>query len=176
MRPSHLFCVLLVATVGLTFGGADRPTGPAQAQHPSSEAVNGLRIELASRVGRQGQPKLDIRFIHTGDEAFGVVEGCPMFLEVELAPGRWQAFQHPRWGTDKLGDVHTIEPGALGSETEPVSAFGTLPPGKYRVRVSLAEDRGMVKHSQSMRLWTGVVRSNSVVVTVPEQEATPTRP
>jgi len=63
--------------------------------------------------------------------------------------------------------MFTFEPGHDESETEPVSAFTTLPPGKYLVRVSMAFDRGMSQKYKSNRLWAGVLRSNTVEIKVP---------
>jgi hypothetical protein len=66
--------------------------------------------------------------------------------------------------------MFTFEPGHDESETEPVSAFDTLEPGRYLVRVSMAFDRGMGERYQSKRLWMGVVRSNAIEITVPEEK------
>jgi len=130
------------------------------------EVVNGLRIELVSKVMPDGQPKLRISFENVSADPFDVIE-CPMFLEVQDPPEHWRAFQHPRWRSDKPGDVFTFEPGASVSEAEPISAFTSLSPGKHDVRISVVVDKGMASKYESVRIWTGMARSNSVVVEVP---------
>lgn len=136
----------------------------------SSEVVNGLQLVLSSEVRPDGQPKLVIHFKNAGSKPFDIVEMGPLFLEVRDSPGCWRTFQHPRWDSSKLGKMFTFEPGHDESETEPVSAFATLPPGKYLVRVSIVFDRGMSQKYKSDRLWTGLVRSNTVEITVPKGE------
>lgn len=136
----------------------------------SSEVVNGLQLVLSSKVRPDGQPKLVIHWRNAGSKPFDIVEMAPLFLEVQESQRHWRAFQHPRWDSSKLGKMFTFEPGHDESETEPVSAFATLPPGKYLVRVSMAFDRGMSQKYRSNRLWTGLVRSNTVEITVPKDE------
>ncbi|MHC4604007.1 MAG: hypothetical protein ACYS6W_11835, partial [Planctomycetota bacterium] len=134
------------------------------------EVVNGLQLVLLSEVRPDGQPKLVIHFKNAGYNPFDIVEMGPVFLEVRDRPGYWRTFQHPRWDSSKIDTMFTFEPGHDESETEPVSAFTTLAPGKYLVRVSMAFDRGMSQKYKSNRLWTGLVRSNTVEITVPKDE------
>ena len=145
----------------------------------SSEVVNGLQLVLLSKVRPDGQPKLIIHWRNAGSEPIDIVDMAPLFLEVRNSPGCWRTFQHPRWDSSKLGKMFTFEPGPDESETEPgpdesetepVSAFTTLPPGKYLVRVSFVFDRGMSQKHKSDRLWMGLVRSNTVEITVPKDE------
>lgn len=136
----------------------------------SSEVVNGLQLVLLSEVRPDGQPKLVIHFKNAGSEPFDIVEMGLLFLEVRDSPGYWRTFQHPRWDSSKIDTMFTFEPGHDESETEPVSAFATLPPGKYLVRVSMAFDRGMSQKYKSNRIWTGLLRSNTVEITVPKDE------
>jgi hypothetical protein len=56
---------------------------------------------------------------------------------------------------------------ASEAEVEPVSAFAELPPGAYRVRIAMALDAGMLTKYPPEQLWTGIVRSNAVAITVP---------
>lgn len=99
---------------------------------------------------------------------FDIVEMAPLFLEIQVEPGRWRTTQHARWGSLEIDTMFTFIPGHDESETEPVSAFAELDPGKYRVRVSMAFDRGMATRYSSDRLWTGVIKSNTVEIFVPE--------
>jgi hypothetical protein len=135
-----------------------------------SEIVNGLQLVLSSEVRPDGQPKLKIHFRNAGSQAFDIVEMGPLFLEVQQSPGRWRTFQHPRWDSSKVDTMFTFEPSHDESETEPVSAFGRLGQGKHLIRVSMAFDRGMGKKYQSNRLWMGVVRSNAIEITIPEDK------
>jgi len=136
----------------------------------SSEVVNGLRIDLTAAVMPDGQPKLRMQFTNAAWDPFDIV-ACPLFLEVQDTQGHWRAFQHPRWGGDKHEGPETLKLGASISETEPVSAFTSLPPGKHRVRVSIAIDKGMASKYESARVWTGVARSNCVVIEMPPQDS-----
>jgi len=133
----------------------------------SSEIVNGLQLVLLSKVRPDGQPKLVIHLRNAGSEPIEIVDMPPFFLEVQESPRHWRTFQHPRWDSSKIDTMFTFEPGHDESETEPVSAFTTLPPGKYLVRVSMAFDRGMSQKYKSNRLWAGVLRSNTVEIKVP---------
>ncbi len=138
----------------------------------SSEVVNGLQLVLSSKVRPDrpdGQPKLVIHFKNAGSKPFDIVDTGPLFLEVRDSPGYWRTFQHPQWDGSKLGKMFTFEPGHDESETEPVSEFATLPPGKYLVRVSMAYDRGMMQKYKSDRLWTGLVRSNTIEITITDK-------
>ncbi|MHC4646032.1 MAG: hypothetical protein ACYTBJ_11055, partial [Planctomycetota bacterium] len=135
-----------------------------------SEVVNGLQLILSSQILPDGQPKVKVRFRNDGSEPFDIVECGPLFLEVQESPRRWRTFQHPRWGSRKVGTMFTFEPGHDESETEPVSAFARLAPGKHLIRVSMAFDRGMGQKYQSKRLWIGVVRSNTIEIMVPEEK------
>jgi len=136
----------------------------------SSEVVNGLQLVLSSEVRPDGQPKLITHWRNAGSEPIDIVDMSPLFLEVRNSPGCWRTFQHPQWDSSKLGKLFTFEPGHDESETEPVSAFYPLAPGKYLVRVSMAFDRGMSQKYKSNRLWTGLVRSNTIEITVPKDE------
>ena len=169
MRCRLSLLVVAVSPVVCVYGaGADAPAAHKPDQPAArSEVVNGLRIDLESRVRPDGQPKLTIHVTNAGREPLDFADGIPMFLEVQERPGHWRSYQHPRCGSDKLGKRFAFEPGHHESETEPVAAFTTLPAGKHRVRVSLSLDRGMAKGYDSARLWTGVVRSNVVEVSVP---------
>jgi hypothetical protein len=128
--------------------------------------VNGLRVDLTSEVMPDRQPKLKVDFTNVSKEPFDIIDSCSLFLEVQERPGHWRAFQHPRWRSDKLGLIGTLESGKSEDESEPVSAFTCLPSGKHVVRVSLAVDKGVADKYESTRIWTGVARSNSVVVEV----------
>jgi hypothetical protein len=130
------------------------------------EVVNGLRVDLTSKVMPDGQPWLLVEFTNVSKESFDIIDSCSLFLEVQDRPGHWHAYQHPRWRSDKLGIIGTLESGKSEEESEPVSAFTSLRPGKYVVRVSLAVDTGIADKYESTRIWTGVARSNSVVVEV----------
>jgi len=158
--------LLLVSITACSGLGAATPNQPG-ADGPWSEAVNGLAVSLSAAVRPDGQPKLRIRLKNVGDEPFDLVEFGPLFLEVHDRAGRWKSFQHPRWSSDKVETAHRFEPGHTESEVEPLSAFTSLPPGTYRVRVTLTLDASMLAKYESKRLWTGVVRSNTVVVIVP---------
>ena len=137
-------------------------------QDEAPEIVNGLQLALSSEVQPNGQPKLIIHFRNASSTAFDIVEMGPIFLEIQVKLGRWRAVQHPRWGSLEIDGMYTFAPGHDESETEPVSAFAELDPGKYRVRVSMAFDRGMATRYSSDRLWAGVIKSNTVEIFVPE--------
>ena len=136
----------------------------------SSQVVNELRIDLTAKVMPDGQPKLRIRFTNVAWDPFDVI-ACPLFLEVQDQRGHWRTFQHPRWGSNKREGTQTFELGAGTSETEPISAFTFLPPGRHLVRVSIAIDQGMASKYESTRIWTGVARSNCVVVEIPPPDS-----
>ena len=142
--------------------------GAVHQQDEAPEIVNGLQLALSSEVQPNGQPKLIIHFRNASSTAFDIVEMGPIFLEIQVELGRWRTLQHPRWGSLEIDTMFTFAPGHDESETEPVSAFAELDPGKYRVRVSMAFDRGMATRYSSDRLWAGVIKSNTVEIFVPE--------
>ena len=142
--------------------------GAVHQQDEAPEIVNGLQLVLSSEVQRGGQPKLIIHFRNASSTPFDIVEMGPFFLEIQEEPGRWRTVQHPRLGSLEIDTMFTFAPGHDESETEPVSAFAELDPGKYRVRVSMAFDRGMATRYSSDRLWAGVIKSNTVEISVPE--------
>ncbi len=144
------------------------PAGAVDRQDEAPEIVNGLQLALSSEVQPNGQPKLIIHFRNASSTAFDIVEMGPFFLEIQMEPGRWRTVQHPRWGSLEIDGMYTFASGHDESETEPASAFTELGPGKYRVRVSMAFDRGMATRYSSDRLWTGVIKSNTVEIFVPE--------
>ena len=131
-------------------------------------ACSRFRRVLSSEVQPEGQPKLIIHFRNASSTPFDIVEMGPLFLEIQVEPGRWRTAQHPRWGSLEIDTMFTFAPDHDESETEPVSAFTELGPGNYRVRVSMVFDRGMATRYSSDRLWTGVIRSNTVEIFVPE--------
>ena len=136
----------------------------------TAEVVNGLQLLLESEFREDGQPKLVIHWRNVGSEPLDLVEMSPIFLEVQESPRCWRAFQHPDWDSRKIDTKFTFEPGHSESETEPVSEFTTLAPGRYLVRVSMAFDRGMGQKYKSDRLWTGMVKSNTIGITVPDKD------
>lgn len=146
-----------------------------EALQASSEIVNGLRIVLTTKTMPNGQPKLQMQITNAAWDPFDLI-GCPLFLEVQDKHGHWRAFQHPRWGSEKHEGPETLELGASISETEPVSAFTSLPPGKNRVRVSIAVDRGMAGNYESARIRTGTARSNAVIVEIPSPDGEAEQP
>jgi hypothetical protein len=171
----YIIAVAIVVVLGvwsypLHSGGDAEGVEKAEDGQGFSEVVNGLQLILSSKILPDGQPKVEIHFRNAGSEPFDIVEMSPLFLEVQEGPRRWRTFQHPRWDSRKVDTVFTFEPGHDESETEPVSAFAKLKPGKHLVRVSMVFDRGMAEKYQSKRLWIGVVRSNAIEVTVPENK------
>ena len=169
------YIIAIVVVLGiwactLRTGGDARGVEKAEDGQAFSEVVNGLQLVLSSKTLPDGQPKVKIHFRNGGSEPFDIVECGPLFLEVQEGSRRWRTFQHPRWGSRQVGTMFTFERGHDESETEPVSAFGRLAPGKHLIRVSMAFDRGMGQKYQSKRLWIGVVRSNTIEITVPEEE------
>jgi len=144
------------------------PAGAVDRQDQAPEIVNGLQLVLSHEVQPDGQPKLIIHFKNASSTPFDIVEMGPVFLEIQVEPGWWRTVQHPRWGSLEIDGMYTFAPGHDESETEPVSAFAELGPGNYRVRVSMAFDRGMSTRYSSDRLWTGVIKSNTVEIFVPE--------
>jgi len=157
-----LMSLVLISAASYLNGQERAPDGKAD-----GEAVNGLRIDLTAGPGRDGQPKLKIRWTNVGKQPFRLVERGPMFLEVADDQDMWRSYQHPRWGSDKVDTAHLFEPGHSETEAEPVSAFAELPPGAYRVRIAMALDAGMLTKYPPEQLWTGIVRSNAVAITVP---------
>ncbi len=159
------FLCVPVALAVLALAAGERPAGPTASP---AEVVNGLKIELSAAVGRGDEPRLRMSFVNAGKQPFDLVEFAPLFLEVRDDDGSWRSFQHLRWDSRTLDDAHTLQVGGKGDETEPVSRFATLAPGEHVVRVSMALDRGMLAKHKSAQLWTGVVRSNSVAIKVPQ--------
>jgi hypothetical protein len=151
--------------------GASKPCAPAQNDESFAEVVNGFAIALSSRPHPSGESKLVMTFANAGKVPFDVVEFGPLFLEVEQSKGHWRSFQHKKWASDKVDDAHRLEPGHRESEVELVSGFVSLDPGRYRVRVCMVLDRGMLRSYESKAFWTGTVRSNVVEITLPPGEA-----
>ncbi|MHC4664451.1 MAG: hypothetical protein ACYS9T_00660 [Planctomycetota bacterium] len=171
----YIIAVAIVVVLGvwsyaLQSGGNAREVEKVKDGQGLSEVVNGLQLILSSELGRDGQPKVEIHIRNAGSDPLDIVEMAPLFLEVQEGPGCWRTFQHPRCDSRKLGTMFTFEPGHDESEMEPLSAFTKLEPGKHLIRVSMAFDRGMAQDYQSKRLWIGVVRSNAIEVTVPEDK------
>ena len=153
-----------------TSWGSDR-RAPAREREAFAEVVNGLAIALSSKPAASGEPKLVMTFANAGETPFDLAELGPLFLEVEQSKGQWRSFQHKKWASDKVDDVHQFKPGHRESETEPLSRFASLDAGKYRVRVCMILDRGMLRSYRSKDLWIGAVRSNVVEISLPHMEA-----
>jgi hypothetical protein len=198
MKTPGLVLVLLMAT-GFAVAAAPAPTGTAPAPTPTAtaptptsaaptgttpaaagpaaapaaaekgEVVNGLRIDLEAAVRPDGQPTIKITIINAGDKPLDLLDRPPLFLEVQGADGNWRSFEHPGWKTKVLGKAHRFEKGQSDSETEPVSAFTTLAPGTYKVRVTLAIEATLLAGYTEKNLWSGVVRTNAVTITVPDK-------
>lgn len=169
----------VVATVFLLTTGffaptpliADTGAQPEIDRSSLAEVVNGFAILLSAENRASGEPVLKLLFINAGTEPFDIVEVCPMFLEVEGPERQWRSYQHPMSVSDKVGDLYTFDVGHIDpAEHVRVSRFAALNPGKHRVRVSMTVDSGMVRGRKSECLWTGMVRSNIVEITVPEQK------
>jgi hypothetical protein len=162
IRNAVLF--LLVAAAGAAVAIA---AAPVPASDATGEVVNGLRLDLSAAARPDGQPKLRIQITNAGDAPLDLPDRAPLFLEVAGADGRWQSYQHPAWRSDKLGKAIRFERGHSESESEAVSAFAALAPGQYKVRVGMSLDAGMLSGYAEKNLWTGIVRSNIVTITIP---------
>lgn len=161
MRRPCLFVIL-------TLGACQSPS-PTH-WRDSSEIVNGLQLGLAVEPSGTGPPRLVIHFRNAGSEFLDIVEPSAVFLEVRQPSGHWRAFQHQGWGRNQSDSVHTFEPGHHEDEHEPISRFTSLTPGTHTVRMSMSVDLEKLKQRKSGRLWSGVVRSNAVEVTIPGTE------
>ena len=81
----------------------------------------------------------------------------PLFLEIQVEPGRWRTAQHPRWGSLEIDTMFTYAPDHDESETELVSAFIELGPahGVPRVILQLADNAMLLAMSRKERMIDG---------------------
>ncbi|MGD8500048.1 MAG: hypothetical protein PVJ86_05345, partial [Phycisphaerales bacterium] len=137
----------------------------------TSEVVNGLQLALAFRPRHDGWDELAISSKNAGSETFDIGSMVLVFLEARVGPGCWQSFQHSGWYLGGREQLLTLGPGQVESRVVTLREFFAFTPGKYLIRVSLVVDHDTARKYDSKRVWTGVIRSNHVEITVHPEEA-----
>jgi hypothetical protein len=176
----RLVLAISLMALALSLSVAGDGAGQAGSQEENvAEVVNGFRVRLTVEAGYGGLPVLVLWLENPTTEPFEITERSAWFLEVRQNDGSWRAYQHPTMDSyrSELGP-HVFEPGHSEREAERLQKYAELPPGQYTVRFSICVDRGMLEgyKPKSGYVWSGIVRSNSVVLKLPEITQPPATP